>query len=675
MLTSTIYDVRLRYSVDKAGPAGVRAMTNEVKTLGRESTKTTGMLGRLGAGVVAAFGVRAAGKALIGFNSTVQDTKLQIAGMLALTKKTDLADQVGKADRAYANLQARAKSLPGTTAEYAKMLSVLTRPLTEAGLGMKDLEDITVNAVVAAKAVGEQWDVAARDIDQALRGQYHSTDPFASKVLGAAGYSGEEGRKKFNEMSAEDRAETLRSALMTKQWTQLAEAQGQTFGGMLSTFQDTIEQFFGKVGLPLFKVITAELKQWNAWLDANTDKVDEWAQRLGEGLVSGFKAVKSAIGFLVENADTLLMIGKVWAAVSIGGMLGGKMGGLGAMAGGGAGGLKEFFRRGTKASDSVDPFTGAYSYSGATAGGRGHQAVGGLAGAASNAGLLGQVFGASYALGSLLNHATGASDALGQFLFPVDKNTLAFEKLERETKGLEQSFRDAKKAGGDSIAGNNVIAGVRGLGANYRERANLINDAIRSYDAYKAAGSGTSGSFEQRLAAQEHFGKYFQAKKDLARLGVSDEDAQKFGGTDKASWARLAASYSAKGDPLEQKAMGLGLAGSGAYAFGMAALTDYQQRTLDQAKAQTEILTYLNSTLSKGEAWDPAKIIEIMRGATDDPNGTHGPKKGDKPNVNITIQRIEVQSDDPDRYAFGLVDAFKDAVKNPSQAVRAIREG
>jgi hypothetical protein len=46
-----------------------------------------------------------------------------------------------------------------------------------------------------------------------------------------------------------------------------------------------------------------------------------------------------------------------------------------------------------------------------------------------------------------------------------------------------------------------------------------------------------------------------------------------------------------------------------------------------------------------------------------------------KPNVNITIQRIEVQSDDPDRYAFGLVEAFRDAVKNPSAAVRAIREG
>jgi hypothetical protein len=65
-------------------------------------------------------------------------------------------------------------------------------------------------------------------------------------------------------MSAGQRAETLKAALMQKQLTQLAAAQGQTFNGVLSTLQDTIEQFFGKVGLPLFKAVTAELKHWNS---------------------------------------------------------------------------------------------------------------------------------------------------------------------------------------------------------------------------------------------------------------------------------------------------------------------------------------------------------------------------------------------------------------------------
>src|SRR5262249_11364546 len=44
-------------------------------------------------------------------------------------------------------------------------------------------------------------------------------------------------------------------------------------------------------------------------------------------------------------------------------------------------------------------------------------------------------------------------------------------------------------------------------------------------------------------------------------------------------------------------------------------------------------------------------------------------------NMNVTIHRIEVQSDDPDRWVEGMVTAFRDAIKNPSAAVRAMREG
>jgi hypothetical protein len=57
--------------------------------------------------------------------------------------------------------------------------------------------------VVAAKALGVEWEAAARDIDQALRGQFHSTDQFTGKLLGSAGFKGEAGRKRFNAMSAE----------------------------------------------------------------------------------------------------------------------------------------------------------------------------------------------------------------------------------------------------------------------------------------------------------------------------------------------------------------------------------------------------------------------------------------------------------------------------------------
>lgn len=253
-MSSTNYEIRLRYRLDgKDAVKGADALSKRLDGL-------SSMVKSAGMAVAGYFGAQAAGKALIGFNATVEETKNQIAGMFALTKKTNLSDELENADRMYANLQKRAMSLPGTTEEYAKFASLVTRSVTDAGLGMKDLEDITVNAVVAAKSFGEEAEVAARDIDQLMSGRFNTTDPFSSKLLGSMGYATEEGRKKVREMSKAQRAELLKTALAQKQITQLADAQGATFQGRLSTVQDTLQQLAGKAGAPLFEALKKELE-------------------------------------------------------------------------------------------------------------------------------------------------------------------------------------------------------------------------------------------------------------------------------------------------------------------------------------------------------------------------------------------------------------------------------
>jgi VIT1/CCC1 family predicted Fe2+/Mn2+ transporter len=254
----------------------------------------------VGLAVAGYFGARAAKGALIDFNSTVEDTRNQIAGMMALATHTDLQDNFAQADKTLESLRARAAKLPGTTAEYAKMLGMITQPVLDAKLGMQDLEDITVGAVVAAKALGVESEVAARDIDQAIRGQFKSVDQLTGKLLGSMGFKGEAGRAKFNAMSAEKRAETLKQALTQKQIVQLAEAQGNTFSGVMSTLQDSLQQFFGKVGLPLFKAITEQVKSWVQWFEDNKEAVDEFASSVAGVLSTAFGVLKTAIGVIVD---------------------------------------------------------------------------------------------------------------------------------------------------------------------------------------------------------------------------------------------------------------------------------------------------------------------------------------------------------------------------------------
>lgn len=649
MSYSTIYDVRVRYTMDDRAGKATSKMVGETQKLGAEVEKTRkGYLG-LGAAVVSAFGARMAGKALIGFNSTVEDTKNQIAGMLALTKKTDLSAELGNADRLFGNLQKRANTLPGTTMEYARMAGMLTQPIIDAGLGMKDLEDITINSVVGAKALGVEWQAAARDIDQALRGQYHSVDQFTGKLLGSIGYKGEEGRAKFNAMGAEQRAAELKRALTQKQLTQLASAQGQTFSGALSTLQDSLEQFVGKVGVPLFKAITAELKNWNAWIDKNSDRVDEIAKSIGQGLVDGFRFVKDVLSFLVSHADLFITIGKVWAGVKIGSLLGGGFAAAGGGAAGKIGSFLDFFKG---ASDRFNPDTGEYEYN---KGGRGRQKVG-LGNIGENLGMLGGSLGVGYAIGNALGLdqvGKGIATKLALFTGRTDAATIAFEKLERQSNALEASIARQNKAHANSPQ---VINNLRGVAADYGQRANLVNDVTTAYRAMKAGDA-------------DSIANYLEKKRAAEDAGISMGDIMRAGGP-----AAFISNMNQLAGQVTSRQQAVGGIGGLALEVGIRQLTEYQRQTLDVEKAQQEVLAYMTQQIAKGEAFSPATVMEILRNATADPGGKHK-AMADKPKVNVTIQRIEVQSDDPDRFAFGLVESFRDAAKNPSAAISAIREG
>ncbi len=108
-------------------------------------------------------------------------------------------------------------------------------------------------------------------------------------------------------------------------------------------------------------------------------------------------------------------------------------------------------------------------------------------------------------------------------------------------------------------------------------------------------------------------------------------------------------------------------------------------QNLDQAKAQNDVMVMIQRTLVNNPALlsvpgymdlMTAKALSLMgNDQLVGSDGVRGSGKAKKPSVKVTINRIEVQSDDPDRMAFGLVEAFRDAARNPSHAFDTLREG
>lgn len=643
MANETTYAVNVRYTVDnRGGRQATSELNDDVRKLDTSVRSARDSFGLLGTAAAVAFGfaIHKAEDALIGFNDRVEASKISLAAMTQGFKGGEWSAAQDNAARMYDEFQKFSVQTPVTTQDIMTFGKAVGSATFAAGGSIKDLTAITEQGVISAKAYGEESALASLQISEMLMGNVNSRMRFVKILLGLAHMEEE----KFKQLSGEQRIKVVRAVLEGESMKNARDALGSSFEGVSSTFKDKIQIALGGAGKQLFENVKGQLKEMNAWIDANQVKIDHMARSLSEGLSSGFGVVKDAIGMLVAHADTLMAIGKIWLAVKIGGMIGGRAGGMGSGAVGGIGAAMAW-ARGPR--DRYDE-EGNYVYEKA---GAGRQALTGKS-LAANAGLIAQAGAVGYALGSLINDATGASHALANMA--LSRTDLAFERVTKASDSLTEAMeRAAHAAPNQSAVQTNLTAAI--------ERYHLI--AAIAFDAARATANPS-------ITPGGMYGANIIDKLDeLKKMGIGSEEIAKAGGIE--AFANAAQHME---DRLSDRRGAVNQTGADAFELGMLALTDYQRQTLDTARAQQDLLTYINRSLSSGIAISPQTVIDILRKDTEDPEGKHK-KMADKPNVNIHIARIEVQSDDPDRMAFGLVEFFRDAAKNPSSAVNALREG
>jgi hypothetical protein len=653
MANETSYAVNVKYLVsNQDGRRATSELNDDVRKLDASTRSARDSFGLLGTAAAVAFGfaIHKAEDALIGFNTRVESSKISLAAMVQGFKGGEWAEAQERATRMYDEFQKFSVQTPVTTQDIMTFGKAVGAATFAAGGSIKDLTAITEQGVISAKAYGEESALASLQISEMLMGNVNSRMRFVKILLGLAHMD----EAKFKGLSGEDRIKVVRGVLEGESMKNARDALGGSFEGVSSTFRDKIQIALGGAGKQLFENVKAQLAEMNAWIDKNQVKIDHLARSLSDGLSTGFGVVKDAIGFLVAHADTLLAIGKVWLAVKIGGMIGSRAGDFASGAGGRA---SAFLGRGVMSGPLEEGATrdlgsGLRQQMGTLRGGFGIN----MGGIAANAGLIAQAGAAGYALGTLFNNATGLSHTLANLA--LSRTDLAFEQVTKASDALTLAMERAAAAHPNtSRAITNLIGGSEEL----RQIANLAGDAARPR---AMSGVGRSSAFDESFA--DATTRRLRAAEGLHQMGVSREDVDKAGGLQ-----AFADQMNAKAEQLGERQYELGVKGLLAYEFGTRALTEYQRQTLDESKAQHDVLAYINS---HGLMIDPKAIMEILRKDTEDPEGKHK-KMADKPNVNIHIARIEVQSDDPDRMAFGLIEFFQDAAKNPSSAVNALREG
>jgi len=323
MSATTTYDINVRYKLEDKATKGAEKIGTELQKTERHGRSLLSTMKLVATGAAIGFGFRAGKKWLIDYNSEMDAANIKMQTLLSLGTDTAFADNQERAAKAVHQMTKDAAAGVGTTRDYVEFAGEITKPLLDAGASMKDLTDITKLGVTAAKAFGMEGEVAGRDIQQMLMGNIKSVDKLP-KLLGVAA---DEWNEMFREKGPEEALKRLKEALDTQQMRDAAEAYGNSWDGVTSTLEDNLQRTLGKIGLPLMRELTKEVRSMNEYFDKNPKKVEKFIKTAGKAIVDGFGMVKDVVQFMVDNSSTLLGLAKAFVgfklARGVGGLLSG----------------------------------------------------------------------------------------------------------------------------------------------------------------------------------------------------------------------------------------------------------------------------------------------------------------------------------------------------------------
>jgi malonyl CoA-acyl carrier protein transacylase len=636
-------------AVKDESTAAFRAMSQTAETATRAVEKLKQGIGLLGVGL----GFREAKRGLIDFNAELEDSRVVMSGMLTMFTGAELSKAWDRAGESVDTFNKMAAKSSLTTKDLVGMASMIERPLLQAGVRMADIEKITFGAANAAKAFGIGAEVAAMDIQQALGAGVHIKDRFAMSLLAQKGI--DLTPEKFNALSMTKRVEALQRAAESNAITQMAKKQGEdTFHGVVSTLEDNMSLLVGRIGQPMFRVVTAELSNWNTWMEKNDVAIKRFGETLSRDIVTGFRYIKTVGEFLYDHAETFIEIGKIWTVAKLAGGLGGGLGmgsNMGAIAGafsGAGGGIASAVRAGVLSAamrfpSLIGPMTGVGNIVGKISSVLG--GLGGAAGALGPAGVIGIGY-AAHELGEYL----GVHRALTQAIDPTRSKLVS---LTESMEVLDDAvLRTAHAMGGEKGAlGTTNATNALGVVDLMKRQMNVISD-IQS-------GRITSSVLQpsRRINA-------------LKEVGYTDDEARKLLSSPQErllAVSRLAARSQTVGSQtyLASHQTDIGVEAA------MKLMSDSERASIDTKKATQMVMekfmqlfsssgygmTGLNAALMS-----PVEIKKMMLTLAQDPF------KGANINQNITNNiKVEMSAKDPDRWLQELDEKVARKIRAPSQ--------
>lgn len=612
-MSSTVYDIRLKYSADDSASGKLNNIGRAADRANNSGLNLRNTLVAIGGSA----GLVAGKKLLVDYNVQMEKMKVGMGAVLAMQMKKPFSEARKEADMLILRLQEVAKKSPGTTKEFAEMANQIAPMVALMGGGIDKIQSMSAGAVIAAQATGTRADSAAMDIKQMLAGKVGGRDMMANQLIASQGLSLEQ----FNALSGKERATLTEKALNDPALKKAADEFGASFEGTMSTFQDGMAIAFGKIGLPLMKDITKEVSKWNTWIERNPVKIAMFSKMLTNGLSKTFEFLKSTAEFFVNHSETLITIAKAFAIFKVGSIVGASLNSI-------TSGLTNFGRGLAEARSGFATLLSGGAGSGGLV--KGFMSLMGALGPVTMA--LGGLAAAAYALWNIFGDKSNEERkknkdfVMTAFGEDIMKDQDRRSKLKTMQEQLDFERRIAQRDGHE------------GYDRNGKAIAPQMDRVLTEIENIK-----------KRQESPERQAQAAQALRAIYENGGSEFMSDDF----KVDAERLRRFGKSGGIPAQALSAMRALAGRD-----------------PNARNYTELDTSLDLSKYHRLAYPDQYAKEADPMATEwkdiDP---------EKTNVNITINKIEVASDDPDRFVFGAVKAFEKAAKNPTQAATTIPGG
>jgi len=284
-----------------------KAAIKDLNRMGHGAGRTMMYAGGAAATLGAYYGLDIAKKRLIGYNAEIENYKIGIAGATSVMAEFAGANSAAEnymmwMDRTpgiVKNLREDAAALVGTSKEFVTSYNLFSGPIAQTGLAKTDKQLIKMTRDFNRLAVTSSAAMMNGEIGL-------GTSQLQRMLYGGAGAEmrmaqmmrivGDEAER-FNKLSPADRYRYLHEQLVKFQ--PAVKSYGNSWEGVTSTLEDTVDIVGGKIGEPLFGQVKTWISETNGWLTKHEDKISALAEVYGVKLRN---AIDGFLGFDIQDA-------------------------------------------------------------------------------------------------------------------------------------------------------------------------------------------------------------------------------------------------------------------------------------------------------------------------------------------------------------------------------------